>query len=1021
MLFFYRRIGRCATLLALGGGMALYSQGTQTAGATVTVVDQAGAPVAGAGIIMRSPALMGERTGVTNAQGVFIARLLPPGTYSIEVIGEGLQTARISRRIGMDQHFQPRITMQKVSGASVEVLASAMTAVDPTDVKTASNYGAARIDTLPTGRGIDAIAALTPGVTQTWSVGGRLQVRGAMTSGNLFLVDGQNLHDNVYNNLQYPIVTDSIDEVQVITGAISAEYGGVDGGVINTVTKSGGNRFEGEVRVNLSNPAWDAVRPHQNRAGVSNVLGEDWNYSLSGFFLKDKLWFAVSYMESAAYSTGFISAAAPNLPDGVGAGVRDAWLTTYGGPGASFTNKRTDERLQAKLTYMVSRDHTLVLTYNKSETADTHRNFNFADLRALTPVSNDYDFYNFSWRAVWSPIFTTEVRFGAKNQTYVQGQTGITDHRGPIHNYGRMSSSQTGLFHNVGVYNGDDGGDRRSNRTANVKGSYFLAAAGTHQFDFGLDWYDGFRKALNEQSPANFTGVSDPGWPGMEAGRRYNVMYGVVAVRYNTLGEIEAMPADVWFSSGTHGRAGAETYGLYLNDKWKINEHVSVQVGLRWDRYDSEADDVGAIAGADGFSPRLGVSYDPFGDQKWIFKASFCRYNSAVLEKLVTATSGIGSQKRVQYAYRGGYWDSANPFVGYVSLNDVYNLDNYKGTSISSWSDPTIDVGINPNMKAPHADEFQISATYSLITENLGRGYVTATYVDKTWGNLIDYRRGYNGTVNPYRAGVVPDPSLDREMWITYWDNEPDAKRDYEALELSAAYQVGNWNISGNITWSTLKGNYEGEGSLTPGAGQGLHKVDVNGYSVSDPDRAHTLTWRDVYPYGYLQGHTPTVIRAQADYTHDGRLGKTVFGFAYRRDSGNHYNISRTVDAIHLDDRFVSGTPDANSFGSTWSQFYGNLRRTEAFNSQAYHDASITHDFDLFSVSDYRVRAFVKLVIYNVFNHQQLISWDVSHVAATAALGVNSPWVRGANYGRTDSPNYWGTPRSYTLAAGLRF
>ncbi len=197
MYLLNNRLGRLTALLALGGA-ALYSQGTQTANVTGTVVDAAGAPIAGVVVRLSSPALQGVRTFSTDASGKFIARLLPPGTYNIQFTKAGLETRKLTEPLGIDQTFNPKVTLSKEGSAVVEVIASPP-AVDKTDVKTATNYRMDSVDQLPTlNRNMETTALLTPGVTQ--GVGGRVQIRGAMTSGNLFLLDGQNINDNAYNN-----------------------------------------------------------------------------------------------------------------------------------------------------------------------------------------------------------------------------------------------------------------------------------------------------------------------------------------------------------------------------------------------------------------------------------------------------------------------------------------------------------------------------------------------------------------------------------------------------------------------------------------------------------------------------------------------------------------------------------------------------------------------------------------------------------------------------------------------------
>jgi hypothetical protein len=130
------RLGRLTALIALGGA-ALYSQGTQTANITGSVVDAAGAPLAGVVVRLTSPALQGVRTYTTDASGKFIARLLPPGFYTVQYTKDGLETRKITEQLGIDQTFSPKVTLSKLGGAVVEVIAAAP-AVDKTDIKTAT-------------------------------------------------------------------------------------------------------------------------------------------------------------------------------------------------------------------------------------------------------------------------------------------------------------------------------------------------------------------------------------------------------------------------------------------------------------------------------------------------------------------------------------------------------------------------------------------------------------------------------------------------------------------------------------------------------------------------------------------------------------------------------------------------------------------------------------------------------------------------------------------------------------------
>ncbi|MDR1840965.1 MAG: TonB-dependent receptor [Holophagales bacterium] len=910
------------------------------------MVDSSGNPIAGARVRLTSPSMMAERSGATNSQGVFIARLLPPGNYTIEITAGGFQTARTTRNIGMDQHFQPRIVLQTVAGATVEVIASASSAVDPTSVQTSSNYSADRISSLPTGRGVVAMAQLSPGVTSGVN---DIQIRGSNGTGNLYLLDGQNLHDNVYNSLAFPIINDSIEETQVITGAISAEYGNVEGGVINTLTKSGGNEFSGLYRVDLSNSAWNALRRGQPHP--ANLLNEFKTYVIGGYLLKDRLWFHFSYYDTEQSTDAVI--AADSKP---GPGARNtAYTQTIGRQTRTF-----------KLTYRINNDHSLIGTYSNGSTDVTNIDYLSGELDTLIPQIERYEMYNVSWRAIWSPTFNTEVRFGAKTMLIAGGATGSLKEA--------IYDLDTDYFFNAGLFNGDDGGDNRDNQTANLKGSLFLNAHGLHEIDFGIDYYKGKRQAKNMQSPTN---------------RIFYVEEWDVAAK-------TGYPIGVETYESTDASANQTTYGLYVNDKWKVNNNIAVQIGVRWDQYKADADDFnGTIASASGFSPRLGVTYDLFGDQKWIFKASYCRYNGAVLEAITGAVSGAGNPKMIIY-----YADFDNyPWGDPQPLSVITDLRNYP--DIGEYSNPTLNIAINSSLKAPAVDEMQLSAQYSFVTEKYGRGYVSLTGVKKDWKNLIDYSAGNHGTAY--------DSFIDEDFYIRYWDNISEAERKYQALELVADYVWGDLHVNGNVTWSELKGNYDSEVDYVPGAAQG-----INFFNVVDGVKMYDT--KDRTPYGYLTGHRPIIINGAADYTHKNSFGRTTYGFIYRFSSGAHYSNTRLNRPQALN-RDLPG-----DFGDTWTQFMNGRRGDGVFNASAYHDFAITHDFNLFKVMDYQVTAFVKLDIRNIFNHMQLVTWNINWQAVpnNSAASLDSPWEPARAYGTTGVSN-WGQARTYTISAGIRF
>jgi len=978
------RLGRITALIALGGA-ALYSQGTQTANITGTVVDAAGAPLAGVVVRLTSPALQGVRTYTTDASGKFIARLLPPGFYTIQYSKDGLETRKVTEALGIDQTFSPKVTLTKVGGAVVEVIAAAP-AVDKTDVKTASNYRADTVDLLPNARNMEGVALLTPGVTS--GVGGRVQIRGAMTSGNLYLLDGQNIADNAYNNRGLAVIDDSIEETQVITGAMSAEYGDVDGGVINSITRSGSNEFAGQLRWELQNPSWNATTPMQNRTAIANILGEQKTFSLSGPILKDKLWFAGSYYSTKSNTTGVIGFDLNNATNRSLASVLNPLAPNANGPGgfgSGYTAGTNEVRRQLKLTWSINQDHTLVGSYMRNATNQTNRNYSAGELASLVPQISTSDFYNIALRSAWTSNFTTELRYGRKNQMLSAG--GSANGESPIYNYTGGTGTGGGYYNN-GIFNNTDGGDNRGNKTLNLKASLFWNMAGSHQTDFGFDYYEGIRRARNEQSPTGFT-------------------FGAAGLNLETR---TAIPTDIWVWTSTDGEAKNYSTGFYVNDKWSLDQHWNFQIGLRFDSYKAENESGGRTAGASGISPRLGVKYDLFGDSKHIFGLSYAKYNAKVLEGITNSVTGQGNPKEVDYMSisflaAGENWNPANR----LTFAALQNPAIYDYTAIGYYNDPLLNVKLNDKMKAPTVEEIQGSYAYSFNFGAYGDGYVKVTGVIKNWDNLMDVSTGNNGTVtNP--VGTV--------LYIKYWDNNPDAERKYKGLEVESQYNRNQWSYVGSITWSSLEGNYEGEGTSSPARGESIHNFDVqNGVQMYD--------YNDTVAYGYLAGHVPIRMRLTGSRLFNNTFGKTSLGLVYRFDSGSHYSNARSISRRQLGGPTDVTLPTniSSQFGSTATQYMDQKRGAGVYNAAAYLDLALTHDFPLFKAMGKDVTAFGKLNIGNVLNHQQAITFDTSWGAATGTYpnALGSTWAQGSNFGKVTGNANYGSGRTVTASAGFRF
>ena len=114
----------------------------------------------------------------------------------------------------------------------------------------------------------------------------------------MFLLNGVDINDNLFGTANNLFIEDALEEVAILTSGISAEYGRFSGGVINAVTKSGGNKFHGSFRTDFTNSAWqDESRwrrtPSAAGRGTTHIDKTNFIYqaTLGGPILKDRLWF----------------------------------------------------------------------------------------------------------------------------------------------------------------------------------------------------------------------------------------------------------------------------------------------------------------------------------------------------------------------------------------------------------------------------------------------------------------------------------------------------------------------------------------------------------------------------------------------------------------------------------------------------------------------------------------------------------------------------------------------------------
>ncbi|HJV89924.1 MAG TPA: TonB-dependent receptor [Holophagaceae bacterium] len=981
----HRRIaglGRLLPILALG--LPALAQGTQSANINGEVVDKGGNPIAGARVILTSPALQGTREYRTDGSGHFGARLLPPGDYKIVVSKEGLETRTLNQRVGLEQTFSPRITLSATAGTVVEVVAANI-AADKAEFKQAVNYTKETIDSLPVSRSnLLDITYLAPGVVENASSArGGVSIRGSMGTGNLFLVDGQNVQDNLYQGQRIPIIFDSVEETQVLTGALPAEYGDVEGGVVNSVTKSGGDEFSGSLRLDMSNSSWNAVNATTDRGLIPNKLQTERSIQVDGPIVKSKLWFHVAHFY-----------ADPNTPF-VGGTSNQAWPT--GDPrlnGFTYFRKEDDTRREIKLTWAINQNHTLSWSYHDNDKLQKNMDYGAGDQANLVELATKGHFWNMQWKAIFGQNATMSLKFGHKSQ-FLGGGTTPDVNRFTLYN---LDDSYG--YRNVWFDPNDPGPDRRDNETANLKFSYFLNAAGSHQIDIGADAYHGITTASGASTPNYFT----------IGGVRYN-SYGinVYGLDLSTgLGSVDSIDG----LELKDDKAETRTLGYYVNDRWELNKNWNFQIGFRLDGYTAESKLGGTSAKNSGaFSPRLGVKFDPKGDGDWTFGLSYAKYNGRVLESTLQNVTYVNNAPLKEFMWApGGVY--ANQYDSTpVTYSDMENISNYFSQGTGGYvyhTDAHLNFRIAPNLKPQQVAEWQLNATHNYSLWG-GRGYVKVNAIQKKWSNLIDYTQGNSGTapdpglIDPDQPSPVQPPV---DIYLRVYQNSDIPSREYKSLELEGAWAKESWSVSGNITWASLKGNFVGEGASNPGRGQGLEFFTTqDGVAMYDRNV--------INPSGRLPGDSPLRVNLLASYSFETRAGRTTFGLLAGYRSGDVYSHTRSIHRTSLNPAL------SNQFGGWTNQYLDNTRGDGRYPSYRSLDASAQQDFRVVKFGgDRSLTIFLKLDVRNFFNHQSVLETNTAYDDLPKGDPITDPFVKGSNFG---APTKYDNGRTFRFSLGVKF
>ncbi len=791
--------------LALLVGLTTGARAQQTTGSLSGLVSDAqGAAIPGASVTLTSD--QGVKAFVTDSQGRFRAPFLTVGRYNVKVELSGFSPVErkdVAVRLGqaLDLDFTLKVgAMQEV----IEVLG--MTTIDQSSTTTGGVLSNDTLKRLPVGRNLTDTLYLVPGVSDSSGVGrSNPSIAGAAGLDNNYVVDGVNISNTgfggvgtysiVFGSLGTGVTTDFIKETQVKTGGFEAEYGQSTGGVVNVVTQSGTNNFRGSLYGFFRPSSLESdYKQLQTPAGTVNLTGQD-NYdfgaTLGGPIVKDKVF--------------FFGAFNPQYQSATFVAPKDFPLQSLG----AVERKRRVYSYAGKLSVQATPNHRFdVSAFGDPSHGEAGPQRFTALLGATASRFSELDFYgghnqSVRYDGIISPNWLVEASFA--NATNKVNEIPVQDEWQVLDTTVTPNVRRGG----IGLY---DKGGAGKNKQYSLKSTNIFNAAGTHQVRYGVNLEDiSFSRDVGRTGPIftlpNGVETRTGGSVTVVADPVYGKIWRVTRANFGPVPE-----------------TSADYLNFFLQDTWQIGGRLTLRPGVRWEKLklvgggvklckegesrpganDGSGDAVFCERAFDGtLSPRLGATYDLFGDGKSKVYASYGRFYSKIPNDLAArALSADASVTRADYFDR----DLTRPVPEGVVAGGSTTHFGLAGTSAALF-----DPEANPTYK----DEFIGGVEFDLGRSlNLGVRYVhnSLPQVLEDFGSLAmagyyrpDRPESVEYAVSNIRPGLPAQPV---PGFTAAFETPVHA---YDAVEVTLNRNFSdNWGLVTSYRWARLEGNFEG-------------------------------------------------------------------------------------------------------------------------------------------------------------------------------------------------------------------
>ncbi len=778
-----------------------------------TVKDNDGLALPGVTVQISSPNLMGAQVAITGGNGGFSFAALPIGVYTVEASLVGFQGATGEVRVNLTSTASVAFTLVPEQFADEIIVEARVPVVDTAQVNTQQVFDQDYLQKAAVGAsGRDYLSIISQ--TAGAAGGGNTNVFGGTSSDNNYLIDGLSTTDPVTQTFGTNFNYDAIQEVSFQTGGYEAEFGQATGGVINLVTKSGGNNFSGSLDIRYRDQDFSEDGDHFDKDDQASSF-EDYSVTLGGPILRDKLWFFVAYE--------YVNTKRQNV-------------------GAQFVREYDGQNYIAKATWQIADSHRAVFRYS-GDPADIPgaNSSQFVEPEASYTQEQGGDIWGLELNSVLSESLLLNVKAGVNRSNLDGGPTNGTQNES-IH-----VNQNTGIQSNNywDTFTGD-----RDRDEVGVNLSWFLDdLAGSHEFKFGAeisqqsfiewDWFNG----------AGYIYDLEPGVDGFNDlnGDGYNNEY--VLVNEAEVGAVPGYNADGSLNDNALAiRRSIETTGdvstFFAQDTWRPTPNLTIKPGIRFDNVQLDNAVGETVADMDRWQPRLGVAWDIMGNAKYVARASWGRFMDPTALTIATFANGLTDiyheYDTMEFLCNAGF-PCDRDFLENIFATEGIDWTNGEGIEYVLFDtrgefvyEPaqTLDQAGLGALETPYADELILAFEMQVAPETS----FEITYVDKTTNQLIEDTCANNDWV---WDSSVPAPSLDDpSTWTTgegcthyIITNHDYLYRDYNAL-IGRFETRGDW-WHGLFSWthSDSKGNSESTASQSYARGE-MDYYPVNFYNI---------------------------------------------------------------------------------------------------------------------------------------------------------------------------------------------